>query len=155
MDAPSPESLIPKLLAKEFSIDRGQAAALLERLDQGLLPPFISRACRAEVGELTEGMVQRFAQRRQELLDLDLRRGNILRSLKAKEGVDDKLLEAVQTYMDRFELEDLFVAHRRPEIEVQKAIDHGLEPLADRLVRALPKPKKDKAAEEAAEAQAA
>ena len=41
--------------------------------------------------------------------------------------------------MDRFELEDLFLPHRRPEPEVQLALDRGLGELADRLVAAPPK----------------
>ena len=44
------------------------------------------------------------------------------------------VIERVKTCMDRFELEDLFLPHRRPEPEVQLALDRGLGALADRLV---------------------
>ena len=48
------------------------------------------------------------------------------------------VIERVKTCMDRFELEDLFLPHRRPEPEVQLALDRGLGALADRLVATAP-----------------
>ncbi|MAB79743.1 MAG: hypothetical protein CMJ89_10370, partial [Planctomycetes bacterium] len=47
-------------------------------------------------------------------------------------------LRALRSCMDRFELEDLFQPHRRPEPEVQLALDRGLGYLADLLVEPLP-----------------
>src|SRR6185503_18504707 len=46
---------------------------------------------------------------------------------------------SVLACMDRFELEDHFLPHRRPEPEVQLAIDRGLELLADALVAPAPR----------------
>ena len=48
------------------------------------------------------------------------------------------MIEAVRACMDRFELEDLFLPHRRPEPEVQLALDRGLGRLADLLVAPVP-----------------
>jgi len=140
MEVNNTESLIPKTLAKEFTLAAAQIQAALALLDQGLQPPYISRVQREEVGDLSESQLRRIAKRRDELLVVELRKGNILRSLRAKEDTDPRLLKAIEGTMDRFELEDLFVAHRRPEIEVQRALDHGLLGLADRLVERLPKP---------------
>ena len=64
--------------------------------------------------------------------ELDRRRGTILRLLESQEGVNEKTLDEIRGCMDRFELEDLFVPHRRAEPEVQLALDRGLGGLADR-----------------------
>ena len=152
MEANIPESLIPKTLAKEFSLAVPHVEAALALLETGLLPPYISRVRAAEVGEMSESQLRGIARRRDELVTIELRRANILRSQRAKDDTDPKLLQAVEKCIDRFELEDLFVAHRRPEIEVQRAIDHGLTGLADRLVERMPKsaPKDSEAPTEAA-----
>lgn len=156
MEAPPTESLIPKTLAKELSLPLPQVEAALGLLAQGFLPPYIARVRRAEIGDLTEGKLRRIARRIEELETIEQRRANILRSLRAKDDADAKLIEQVEQCMDRFELEDLFLAHRRPEIEVQKALDHGLAGLADRLVEKLPKSKGEpEAAADATEVEAA
>lgn len=139
MEATPAESLIPKTLAKELSLPIPQVEAALGLLAQGFLPPYIARVRRAEIGDISEGRLRRIARRAEELEVMELRRANILRSLRAKDDTDPKLIEAIESCTDRFELEDLFVAHRRPEIEVQRAIDHGLSGLADKLVERAPK----------------
>ena len=54
--------------------------------------------------------------------------------------------------MESFELEDLFLPHRRPEPEVQLALDRGLGQLADLLVREAPKrPPEPESSEESPE----
>lgn len=154
MEAPQTESLIPRSLAKELSLPQGQVEAVLALLAQGYVPPYIARVRRADVGDLSEGQLRRIARRAEELEVIELRRANILRSLRAKDDTDPKLIEAVEACMDRFELEDLFIAHRRPEIEVQRALDHGLQGLADKLVERQPKTKAPKDAPSEGEPQA-
>src|SRR6185436_15811112 len=88
--------------------------------------------------------------RRTELEELDRRRATILRMVEASATATPADIERVQNCMDRFELEDLFVPHRRPELEVQHALDRGLGKLADVLVEPLPRPAKSEADEAAA-----
>ena len=104
MEVTQSESMIPKTLAKELSLAQPQVEAALGLLAQGLLPPYIARVCRDQVGDLSEGKLRRIARRAEELEIIELRRANILRSLRAKEGTDPKLIEAVETCIDRFEL---------------------------------------------------
>ena len=129
-------------LAREFSITPEQVQSTLEMLDAGLRAPFIGRVRGAATGGLPERVVRYVAQRRDELTELDRRRGTILRSLEGDGShvkADEPTLERVRRCMDRFELEDLFLPHRRPEPEVQLALDRGLGRLADELVAPLPK----------------
>lgn len=129
-------------LAREFSISPEQVQSTLEMLDAGLRAPFIGRVRGAATGGLPERVVRIVAQRRDELAELDRRRGTILRSLEGDGShtkADEPTLERVRRCMDRFELEDLFLPHRRPEPEVQLALDRGLGRLADELVAPLPK----------------
>jgi uncharacterized protein len=143
-------------LAHEFSIKPESVQNLLTMLDAGLTAPFVGRFRRAEVEALPESHIRRLARRRLELEELDRRRGTILRMLERDTSIAPAQLEAIRSCMDRFELEDLFIPHRRPEPEVQLALDRGLGPLADLLVAPL---KKGEAAafeaEEAADAEVA
>lgn len=126
-------------LAREFKATTEQVRNALEMLDAGLSAPFIGRYRRASVGALSESVIRRVRRRREELEELDRRRGTILRLLE-REGVSEpSVLRAVESCMDRFELEDLFLPHRRPEPEVQLALDRGLGALAEQLVEPLPK----------------
>ncbi|MCA9001879.1 MAG: hypothetical protein KDB61_08145, partial [Planctomycetes bacterium] len=131
--------LILDTLAKEFSIKGSEVQAVLEMTDAGLMAPFIARVRRSKTGGLTESALRRLLQRRVELDELDRRRGTILRQLEKQEGVSAQEVAAIENCSDRFELEDLFVPHRRPEPEVQLAMDRGLTALADQLVKSVPK----------------
>ena len=62
----------------------------------------------------------------------------MLRLLEREEGLNEAAVAAIRSCMDRFDLEDLFIPHRRPEPEVQLALDRGLGALADQLARAGP-----------------
>lgn len=136
-------STIVEELAREFSILPEHVQSTLEMLDAGLRAPFIGRVRRFATGGLSEGMIRRLCQRREELGELDRRRGTILRALEGEGGgapkADEASLERIRRCVDRFELEDLFLPHRRPEPEVQLALDRGLGRLADELVAPIPK----------------
>ncbi|MCP5023821.1 MAG: S1 RNA-binding domain-containing protein [bacterium] len=131
--------LILNTLAKEFSIKGPEVQAVLEMTDAGLHAPFIARVRRSKIGGLTEAKLRRLIQRRTELDELDRRRGTILRQLEKLEGLVPAVVAGIEKCNDRFELEDLFVPHRRPEPEVQLAMDRGLIALADELVKSMPK----------------
>ena len=139
---------ILETLAREFSIQPGHALRVLEMIDAGLSSPFIGRFRRGETGALSESTIRRLNNRRLELEELDRRRGTILRLLEKLDGIDEAACAAVQSCMDRFELEDLFVPHRRPEPEVQLAIDRGLAALADLLIEPVARPARSVASPE-------
>jgi protein Tex len=132
---------ILETLAREFKTDQEHVRNALEMIDAGLSAPFIGRFRHALVGNLNESTVRRLALRRQEFEELDRRRGTILRLLERDDSVPASAVERIRTCMDRFELEDLFLPHRRPEPEVQLAMDRGLGALADELTKAMPRDK--------------
>ncbi len=135
---------IVETLAREFSVDRAHAQRVHELLVAGHKAPYVARYRRAEIGPFTDGTIRRFARRLKQLEELDRRRNTLLRTIEElarSEGREGPIEPppGVLECMDRFELEDLFLPHRRPEPEVQLAIDRGLEPLADLLVAPAPK----------------
>ena len=132
---------ILETLAREFKTDPEHVRNALEMIDAGLSAPFIGRFRHALVGNLNESTVRRLALRRQEFEELDRRRGTILRLLERDDGVPPAAVERIRTCMDRFELEDLFLPHRRPEPEVQLAMDRGLGALAEELTKPMPRDK--------------
>jgi uncharacterized protein len=128
---------ILETLARDFDVRPEHVQSAFEMLDAGLCAPFIARFRRAQVGPLTEHAIRRLDRGRKELEVLDRRRATIVSILERESNVDATTLGLVRSCMDRFELEDLFIPHRRPEPEVQLALDRGLGGLADRLVAAL------------------
>jgi len=133
---------ILEALASEFSANVEHVSSALEMIDAGLSAPFIGRFRRGQVGGLSESVLRRLERRRQDLQELDRRRGTVLRLLEREDGLKPEALEAIRLCMDRFGLEDLFIPHRRPEPEVQLAFDRGLGALADLLVAPIPKEKR-------------
>ena len=128
---------ILEALARDFSARPEHVQSALEMLDAGLCAPFIGRFRRSQIGPLTETAIRRLDRRRKEFEELDRRRATIVSILEREATTDPQTLGMVRTCMDRFELEDLFIPHRRPEPEVQLALDRGLGALADRLVAPL------------------
>ena len=134
-------------LAKEFSVDPKHAERVFELITKGIRVPVIARFKRAEIGPFNDGTLRRFVRRMHQLEELDKRRQTLLKSIeerrKSTPDADAKQVEkeadALRRCNDRFELEDLFLPHRRPEPEVQLALDRGLEPLAELLVKPAPK----------------
>lgn len=135
-------------LSVEFSTSPEMVQRALEMLDAGLTAPFVGRFRRAEIGAIGEHGLRHMQRQRLELEELDRRRGTILRLLEKEPTVTPRDLDEIRACMDRFELEDLFVPHRRPEPEVQLAIDRGLAPLADLLVAPVPKSERAHEADE-------
>ena len=134
---------IVKTLAKEFSVDIEHAQHVFDLVNAGFKVPTIARFRRAEVGLVSDGTLRRFARRMRQFEELDKRRETLLRSIAEKKkssGDADAALDRLRNCMDRAELEDLFLPHRRPEPEVQLALDRGLGALADVLVEPGPKP---------------
>jgi transcriptional accessory protein Tex/SPT6 len=118
-------------LSREFSAHPDHVRNALEMIDAGLSTPFIGRYRREQVGGISESFLRRIQRRRTELDELDRRRGTVLRMLEKEAGIPAATIEAIQRCTDRYELEDLFIPHRRPEPEVQLALDRGLGALAD------------------------
>ncbi len=123
-------------LAREFKTDAAHLRGAIDLLDAGLSAPFIGRFRRAEVGGINENLIRSLDVRRKELEELDRRRATILRALEKEGTAKPADIARVEACMDRFELEDLYLPHRRPEPEVQLAMDRGLGKLADDIVAA-------------------
>ena len=130
---------ILEFLTREFKTQLVHVQSALEMIDAGWTAPFIGRYRRAQVGGLSESFIRRIDRARTDLEELERRKGTILRLLEKEEGVDESVKEQIKACMDRFEVEDLFLPHRRPEPEVQLALDRGLGALADRLTAPVPK----------------
>ncbi|MDA0948341.1 MAG: S1 RNA-binding domain-containing protein, partial [Planctomycetota bacterium] len=128
------DSLILDSLARETKTSVDSIRAAFEMLDAGLSAPFVGRFRRDRTGGLTEGQIRRLEHRRAELEELDRRRATVLRALE-RDGAPEAALSGVRGMMDRFELEDQYLPFRRPEPEVQLALDRGLGALADELTR--------------------
>ena len=141
------DTLILDSLARETKTSVDSIRAAFEMLDAGLSAPFVGRFRRDRTGGLTEGQIRRLQHRRAELEELDRRRATVLRALES-DGAPEAALKGVRSLMDRFELEDQYLPFRRPEPEVQLALDRGLGALADELTRPVPRAERPNASED-------
>jgi len=132
---------IVETLAKEFAISKEHAQRVFELLQAGNKASYIARYRRSDVGDFTDGSIRRFARRLKQFEELEKRRATILRSIEELTKGQETAAPAgaLLECLDRFELEDYFLPYRRPEPEVQLAIDRGLEGLADALVAPAPR----------------
>jgi len=151
---------ILETLAREFKTSVESVRGALEMIDAGLTAPFIGRYRRNQVGALSESLIRRLDRARGQLEELERRKGTILRLMEKEPETPAKALEQIKACTDRFEVEDLFLPHRRPEPEVQLAMDRGLDGLADLIIKQVPReqrpaeePKAEKAEGEAPEAE--
>ena len=126
-DAVTATALLDRL-AREFKTDASHIRGAIDLLDAGLSAPFIGRFRREAVGGMNENQVRHVDVRRRELEELDRRRATILRALEKEESAKPADIARIEACMDRFELEDLFLPHRRPEPEVQLALDRRTNP---------------------------
>ncbi len=129
-----------RILAKEFSVGDEVSTALGELLDAGHSAAFIGRFRRGRTGAMHEAVVRRFAERRDELIELDRRRAKVVSQLRSTEMPARELVDSALRTGHRAELEELLLPLRNPEPEVQIGLDRGLGDLAARLTARVERP---------------
>ena len=111
-----------------------QVSATARLLEEGATVPFIARYRKEATGGLSDEQLRDLAEALTRIRELEDRRATILKSLEEQGVLTDALAGAVSNASTRTELEDLYLPYRpKRQTRAQKAIDAGLEPLADAL----------------------
>ncbi|WP_411826910.1 Tex family protein [Luteolibacter sp. AS25] len=124
-----------ELIAAETGIKLSSVTATAELLAEGATIPFISRYRKEATGELDEVQIQTIRDRMQQLAELDSRRTTILKSLDERKLLTEELKKKVLAALTLTALEDIFAPFRpKRQTRATKALEKGLEPLADFLL---------------------
>ena len=123
-----------KRVADALSIQVRQVQAAAHLLDEGATVPFIARYRKEATGGLSDEQLRDLTETLTRFKELDERRASILKSLTEQGVLTEELNNQIQAAESRTRLEDLYLPFRpKRQTRAQKAIEAGLEPLADAL----------------------
>ncbi|MDQ8190310.1 Tex family protein [Roseibacillus persicicus] len=125
-----------EIIAQETGLKLSSVAATAKLLEEGGTVPFISRYRKEQTGSLDEVQITTIRDRLNQLAELDKRREAILKSLEERKLLTEDLKKKVLAAKTLSALEDVFAPFRpKRQTRATKAIDRGLEPLADWLLK--------------------
>ena len=122
------------IVAQQLGIRLAQVEATAKLLAEGSTVPFIARYRKEATGGLSDEQLRDLTDTLTRVRELEERRTSILKSLTEQDVLNDELKAAVMAASTRTQLEDLYLPFRpKRQTRAQKAIDAGLEPLAEAL----------------------
>ena len=123
-------------IASELSLDTGKVAEVLTLIEQGSTIPFIARYRKEASGGMDEVVLTALRDTWQKLEALDKRKAAVLSSLIERELLTEQLEHQISMAVTLTELEDIYLPFRpKRRTRAAKAIENGLEPLADLLMK--------------------
>lgn len=126
-------------IAQQLNLGARQVEKTIEMLEQGATVPFIARYRKEATGSLDEVQITAIRDLLLRLKELDKRREAILASIREQGKLTPELEQQIQAAATMTELEDLYLPFRpKRRTRATMAIEKGLEPLADALMRQLP-----------------
>ncbi|MFS1525176.1 Tex family protein [Microbulbifer sp. 2304DJ12-6] len=134
-------------IAEELNVRPQQVTSAVSMLDEGATVPFIARYRKEVTGALDDTQLRTLEDRLRYLRELEERRGAILKSIDEQGKLTQELTRQINDAETKNRLEDLYLPYKpKRRTKGQIAIEAGLEPLADALI-------KDPGLDPAAEAQ--
>lgn len=128
-----------ELISHNLTLPQRGVQAVLQLLDEGCTIPFIARYRKERTGSLDEVQIANIKAEATRLADLDKRRDTILATIQAQGKLTPQLENQLRQCWDANKLEDLYQPYKpRRRTRAQIAREHGLEPLAQRLMQQRP-----------------
>lgn len=130
-----PESNTLQILTKLFpEVNAEHMEKLLGYLEEGFTIPFISHYRGAHIGQIDEDTIRAIARERDDYLDFERRRQQILKTLEDRELLNDELKGKIVSAQDRLTLEETFLPYKpRRKTKASAAREKGVGPLADKI----------------------
>ncbi len=126
------------IVARDLALSATQVAAVVQLLDEGNTPAFITRFRRNETSGLTESKILEVKRRVALLRSLSERKAIILKSIESQGALTEELAQAIQTSSTSKQLEDLYLPWKpRKQSLGQVARQRGLEPLANDIFQGM------------------
>lgn len=122
-------------IATELKIEPRQAQAAIQLLDDGNTIPFIARYRKEMTFNLDELQLRQIETKVQQFRAIDDRREQIIKQIDKQGKLSDSLSRKLQNAQSLLELEDLYQPYKETRrTRASKAIDAGLEPLAEKIL---------------------
>lgn len=122
-------------IARETGIPLSSVSATAALISEGATVPFIARYRKERTGMLDEVAITIIRDRMQQLAELESRRLAIIKSLEERSLLTPELSKKLAAATTLTALEDIFAPYRpKRQTRATKAIERGLEPLADWLL---------------------
>ncbi len=126
-------------IARELSLKTDAALAACRLLENGATPFFIAHYRKDATGGLDESMIEALAERCRQAVNLVNRRKAILNALEAEGALTDELRTRIEACDDKMRLEDIYLPYKtKRRTRATTAIEQGLGPLADFIMKQLP-----------------
>ncbi|HOV72582.1 MAG TPA: Tex-like N-terminal domain-containing protein [Candidatus Hydrogenedentes bacterium] len=126
-------------IASELSLKTDAALAACRLLENGATPFFIAHYRKDATGGLDESMIEALAERCRQAVNLVNRRKAILNALEAEGALTDELRTRIEACDDKMRLEDIYLPYKtKRRTRATTAIEQGLGPLADFIMKQLP-----------------
>lgn len=126
---------ISQRIAEELAVQRQQAEAAIQLLDEGATVPFIARYRKEKTGSLTDTQLRTLEERLNYLRELESRREAVLRSLGELDKLSPELAAAVASADTKQRLEDLYAPFKpKRRTKAQIAREAGLDALLDLIL---------------------
>lgn len=126
---------IENIIANECSLDLKSVIVALELFSEGSTVPFIARYRKEKTGGLNEEQLREILEKKEYLDTLVSRKKTVLATLEKLGITDESLYLAIDKTTSLVELEDLYRPYKPKKMtRAKKAIDAGLQPLADYLL---------------------
>ena len=124
------------VIANRLELNQRQVEKTIELLEQGATVPFIARYRKEVTGSLNEVQIAAIRDLLIKLKELDKRRQAILSSIEEQGKMTDDLRRQIEAADTMTDLEDLYLPYRpKRRTRATIAIEKGLEPLADSIMR--------------------
>ncbi len=131
------QALVQQVLyvAKQLEIPVKKVEATVSLLQEGNTIPFIARYRKEVTGDLDEIQIRAIEEKYGYVVELDLRRETILKSIEEQGKLTDDLKAKIEACMEKAALEDLYLPYK-PKRRTRATIarEKGLEPLAERIL---------------------
>lgn len=125
-----------KTLAAKLNLPENNVATVLELFDEGATIPFIARYRKDKTGALDEVQIQSIQDEAKSLKEFTERKSFITKAITEQGKMTDGLQSKIDAATKLNELEDIYLPYKpKRKTKAQTAREHGLEPLADLLLR--------------------
>lgn len=124
------------IIATQLNLGSRQVEKTIELLEGGATVPFIARYRKEATGNLNEVQIAAIRDILLKLKEIDKRREAIMQSIEQQGKMSDDLHDKLMKAESLTELEDLYMPYKpKRKTRATMAIERGLEPLADELMK--------------------
>lgn len=124
--------LIVTQLSKELALKTSQVESTIALIDEGNTIPFIARYRKEVTGGISDEVLRNFDDRLKYLRNLQSRKNEVLRIIEEQGKLTPELRLEIENATVLQTVEDLYRPYKQKKsTRASKAIDRGLEPLAD------------------------